>query len=242
VDEIIVVHDGPCTDQTLVIAQRFKAQIFVREFIGEAEPHRVFAYKQASGDWILQLDADEYLSPALSQNLRLLAENEAISAYEFVWPLWDGQKKISSDWPAKSCFWRRDKLAFLGLPHFAAKVSGQIQSSNLVLCHEPEYNNYEWPRFKNKWLPWARIQAEYYRKDFGSIAKFNYTGRDWPWSVKLRRQIPGLIMPFDFILVFFRTWLSGAYRLRLVGFKVALMQGAYRAAIDYYLIKLKFRK
>lgn len=242
VDEIIVVHDGPCLDQTLVIAAKYGANIFEREFIGEAEPHRPFSFAQASGDWILQIDADEYLSSDLQKNLRILAEDESVTAYEFIWPLWDGEKIISSVWPTKRCFFRREKLSFLGLPHFVVEVSGLVKISQLVLCHRPQYNNYQWSLFKSKWLPWAQIQARYYLKDFAAIEKFNYLGNNWPRQIAIRKRFPLLVLPFDFILVFVKTLCSGAYRLGLVGLRVVLMQGAYRAAVDYYLVKPKFKK
>src|ERR1700739_188285 len=69
VDEIVVVYDGPCRDNSLKICQKFGAKIFVRKHSGEAEPHRPFSFEKAKNNWILQLDADEYLSPALQKNL-----------------------------------------------------------------------------------------------------------------------------------------------------------------------------
>lgn len=239
VDEIIIVHDGPCLDRTLDICRQFNAKIFIRDFVGVAEPHRPFVYSQASGDWILQIDADEYLSLELRRNLRLLAEDEAVAAYEFVWPLWDGEKVVSSSWPFKRCFFRKDRWSFLGLPQFIGSVNGQVEINSFVLNHRPSYNNYKWYNFKKKWLPWARIQAEYYLKDFSEIQKFNYNINYWPRQIVVRKRIPWLVLPFDFILVFLRTLFSGAYRLGFLGFKIALMQGAYRAAVDYYLFKLK---
>jgi glycosyltransferase involved in cell wall biosynthesis len=239
VDEIIVVHDGPCQDQTLNISAKYQAKFFEREFIGVAEPHRPFAYEQASGSWILQIDADECLSEELRKNIRLLVENETVSAYEFVWPLWNGQEAISSGWPRKRCFFRKNKLSFLGLPQFVAEIEGAVILSPLVLEHKPEYNNYQWSKFKTKWLPWAKLQAQYCLKDFPEINKFNYSGNTWPRQIIIRKKFPLLVLPFDFVLVFFRTLWSGAYRQELIGFKLALMQGAYRAAVDYYLFKFK---
>lgn len=58
--EIIVVHDGPCTDNSLVIAKKYQAKIFQEKYIGEAEFHRPLTYTKAQGDWILQIDADEF--------------------------------------------------------------------------------------------------------------------------------------------------------------------------------------
>ncbi|HRO64788.1 MAG TPA: glycosyltransferase, partial [Candidatus Dojkabacteria bacterium] len=81
VDEIVVVHDGECTDRSLEIAKDFGAKIFVQEHRGMREFHQVFAINQCKYDWILQIDADEFLSPEMKKNLRNLIENKDIDAY-----------------------------------------------------------------------------------------------------------------------------------------------------------------
>jgi glycosyltransferase involved in cell wall biosynthesis len=242
VDEIIVVHDGPCSDQTLDICRQFGASVWEKEFVGIAEPHRPFSYEQAQGEWILQIDADEFLSDDLRQNLRSLTTDSGIAAYEFTWPLWNGKREITRNWPYKRCFFRKDSLHFLGVPQFVAEISGRVERRNLVLRHEPEYNNYRWSRFNSKWRPWAKIQARYYSQDFGVIKKFNYSGSDWPQKILIRRRHPLILLPFDFCLVFVRTLFSGAWRSGLVGFKAALLQGTYRALVDYYVFKYKVKK
>ena len=61
VDEIIVVHDGPCADKTLEIAKRYTDKIFVRDHAGVMEAHLVFAFQQAQSEWLFRIDADEFL-------------------------------------------------------------------------------------------------------------------------------------------------------------------------------------
>jgi glycosyltransferase involved in cell wall biosynthesis len=97
VDEIILVHDGECTDRTLEIAKEYGAKIFVRDHKGFCEHHRPFCCKQASYNWILQIDADEFLSAELRNNLRSLVSNQEVSAYELLWPFWDGKKEIKGN-------------------------------------------------------------------------------------------------------------------------------------------------
>ncbi|MFA6570012.1 MAG: glycosyltransferase, partial [Bacteroidota bacterium] len=74
-NEIIIVHDGPCSDDSLKIAKRYKALIFIRPFIGEAEYHRPFAFGKSTGDWILQIDADEYLSAEALSEIPILIQS-----------------------------------------------------------------------------------------------------------------------------------------------------------------------
>jgi len=67
-DEILVV-DSFSTDGTLKVAQRFGAKILQREYQNSAS-QKNWAIPQASHPWILLLDADEWLSPSLQQELR----------------------------------------------------------------------------------------------------------------------------------------------------------------------------
>src|SRR3989344_6516691 len=74
VDEIVVVHCGECKDNTLNIARNYTDKIFIDKDYGVACPNRPFGFSKCTGDWVLQLDADESLSQELQQQLRKLAE------------------------------------------------------------------------------------------------------------------------------------------------------------------------
>lgn len=60
VSEIIIVDTGS-TDRTVEIARQFTDKIYTFEWINDFAAARNFAIEHASGDYILQLDADEYL-------------------------------------------------------------------------------------------------------------------------------------------------------------------------------------
>ncbi len=65
--EIIVVDSGS-TDRTIEIAKSFGAKIFVEPWKGFAG-QKNSAIAKASGDWVLQLDADEKLEPGLADEI-----------------------------------------------------------------------------------------------------------------------------------------------------------------------------
>ena len=66
-DEIVLV-DSFSTDKTLEIAKKYGAKIFQKEFIN-FKIQKQFALDQCSGKWVLNLDADEELSPKLKQKI-----------------------------------------------------------------------------------------------------------------------------------------------------------------------------
>lgn len=61
VDELIVVDTGS-TDNTVQVALSFKARVFDYEWENDFSKARNYAISKATGDWIVFLDADEYLT------------------------------------------------------------------------------------------------------------------------------------------------------------------------------------
>ena len=68
-DEIVVVVDSRTDDRTEEIARRHTENVWVSEFRDFAS-HKNSAIERASGDWVLLLDADERVTPALAREIR----------------------------------------------------------------------------------------------------------------------------------------------------------------------------
>lgn len=80
-DEIVLV-DSHSTDRTRDIARAHGARVVERDFAGFG-PQKQFALEQATGDWVLNIDADERLTPALAEDIRrALASGPAVNGYE----------------------------------------------------------------------------------------------------------------------------------------------------------------
>ena len=79
-DEILIVDSGS-TDRTREVAESFGAKFFVEQWKGFAE-QKNSALAKAAGDWILSLDADEEVDPALAEEIRsVVATNPAVSGF-----------------------------------------------------------------------------------------------------------------------------------------------------------------
>jgi|SRR5579885_669444 len=82
-DEIVIV-DGSSTDRTVEIAKKFGAKVLVTQNHPIFHINKQKAIDMAKGDWILQLDADERVSPELQkeiENVINLSEKE-LEVYE----------------------------------------------------------------------------------------------------------------------------------------------------------------
>jgi glycosyltransferase involved in cell wall biosynthesis len=77
-DEIIVV-DSESTDETTGIARQYTDRVIVRPWPGYVA-QKNFAAEQASHDWILSLDADERVPPALAAEIRQVLTGEPSAA------------------------------------------------------------------------------------------------------------------------------------------------------------------
>lgn len=237
--QLIVIHDGVCSDATLEIAKRYGAEIREAPLTGVAEPLRPLSYEMARGEWILQIDADEYLSPQLADALPQLLEHEEIVGYEFLWPLYDGHAYVTRNWPHKRCLFRKDRLAYLGLPNFVAELDGKIEQVSYVLEHRPDYNNYLWHSFKRKWLRWADIQARLCAGNFSNIARYHYSAADWPRTISFRRRWPLIALVADPLVVFIKTLINGAWKEGKYAYKAAFLLACYRVVVDWKLFRYR---
>jgi len=75
-DEIIVV-DGSSTDKTREIAQKLGAKVFKTDNKPIFHLNKQLAVDKARGDWILQLDADERVSPELSSEIEKIIKTKS---------------------------------------------------------------------------------------------------------------------------------------------------------------------
>ncbi len=68
-DEVIIV-DGSSTDKTVEIAKKYGARVVVTDNPSMFHINKQKALEACRGEWILQLDADERLSPELAEEIK----------------------------------------------------------------------------------------------------------------------------------------------------------------------------
>jgi len=83
-DEMVIADTGS-TDDTVKIAEGFGAKISKFAWVGDFAAARNFAIERATGDWILVLDADEWASEGLTQEiLQFIRDRPAVGRLRIV--------------------------------------------------------------------------------------------------------------------------------------------------------------
>ncbi|MBJ7536847.1 glycosyltransferase family 2 protein [Marinomonas transparens] len=100
-DDIVVVDSGS-TDKTIEIAQSLGANIVNQPYLGDGFQKNV-ALKHTQNDWVLSLDADERLTPEMTNSIKKLDLTTQIEAFSF-----RRRNMIGSRW-IKQCGWYPDR-------------------------------------------------------------------------------------------------------------------------------------
>ncbi len=80
VDEVVVIDSGS-TDDTVAIAEAAGARVIFHEWPGYG-PQKRYSEDMARNDWVLNLDADELVTPELYNEIKtLLATGPTLNAY-----------------------------------------------------------------------------------------------------------------------------------------------------------------
>ncbi len=142
VDEIVVVDTGS-QDRTIEIARSFGARVIEREWTGSFADARNVSFEQATGDWLLYLDADEVLVKDDVQRLRALTGQTWRECFYLVETNFTGEEDHGTavNFSALRMFRNRPNYRFAGRlheqvgQHMPSYVPERIQHSNVRVEH-----------------------------------------------------------------------------------------------------------
>lgn len=161
-DEIIVC-DMNSQDQTVIIAGKLGAKVFLHEQTNYVEPARNFAISKAKNNWILVLDADEEVSNDLRLALEKIAEEDAADFVEI-----PRKNIIFGKWIRNAQWWpdyhirlfKRGKVVWKDEIHSKPKTHGQLltlaEKEDCALIHH-NYQNIQ--QFLDRMSRYTTIQA-----------------------------------------------------------------------------------
>lgn len=128
-DELIVV-DAESQDKTAAIARELTDHVLVRPWPGFAL-QKNFGLEQARGAWILSLDADETVSPALRDEIEAVVRRDgpcdgyAVPRRNIFWGRWVRHGGLYPDWQVR--LFRRGRGRFSARAvHESVQVDGAV--------------------------------------------------------------------------------------------------------------------
>jgi len=175
----VVIIDSGSTDETLSIAGRFaNVRMVHRPFDSHARQWRFAVEETGIGsDWILRLDADYLVEPALRDEIATLAPAPATAAYEIAFTYCiDGRPLRASLYPALPVLFRRGRGRFEQDGHTEKlRIDGPIERLKNRLLHDD----------RKSLEHWLRSQSRYQALEASKL-----TTRPWSelsWADRLRR-------------------------------------------------------
>ena len=143
-NEVILVHDGVCNDRTLKIAKQIikpsKLKIYERCAWNNSESHRPYSLEKATGEWLLQIDADERLSLEIQKKLKGIiseANLKGVNQINFKW-INLNTEKLNKGTPFldyKPVLHRKSQTYHSGVLHKSFRTKGKILNLPLSLYH-----------------------------------------------------------------------------------------------------------
>lgn len=242
--EVIVV-DGSSTDQTRQLAKKHGAKVYKTTNKPIFHINKNLAIKKCKGDWILQLDADERLTPELKEEIA-----QVLSGSYFGYTDWRSSQKYQADTPPVA-YWLKRRNYFLG--HYFTK-SGQYPDPVIRLFKRgfatlPAKSVHEQMKVNGP-LAWLKSDLDH----FATPTFSRYIQRENRYSSLTAQELKDggvTINPFSFINYIFIKPLSTFLAIYLrhkgfqdgfSGFVFALFSGLHHALSYIKLWELKSSK
>jgi glycosyltransferase involved in cell wall biosynthesis len=220
-DEIVLVDDCS-SDATVEKARQFGARVIVRDSKGSFHENKNIAIKEAEGEWILSLDADEIVSDQLARSIQSTLSHPEREGY-----LVDRHNYFLGKW-IRGCGWypdyilrlfRKGKAWWPLAIHDTPQLDGGNQRA-LPLTGPLIHNSYQsldqyFEKFNRYTSRLAVEYAEQQQSMRGLNIPLNLGLRPFYWFFKnylvlrgFRDGIPGFFICFSSALVIFVSYLK----------------------------------
>lgn len=167
-DEIVVVDDMS-SDDTHSVCRRFKAKVVAHPLDEDYARQRNVGTDNTTSDWILQLDADERVSPELRNDIKkILSDNNSVAAYRlYRRNYFLGKFMRHGGWYERQPkLFKKGKARYSGAIHEQLKVDGRTGDLRSHLDHYPFRSISE---FIQRQLYYAGIEARLLHEERGKI-------------------------------------------------------------------------
>lgn len=219
VDEIIVINNSS-TDDTLKSAEKFTSLVFTRPNNRMLNINKNFGFKKATGEWILNLDDDEQVTPALADEIK-----KKISLDSEIMGYWIPRKNIIfGKWIENSIWWpdyqlrlfKKGKAEFEEKHvHEYIKIDGPTEKLENPMVHDNYVSVSQYIQKMDKIYTESEVEkilAQGHK--FSSIDVLRYPANDFLKTFFLQKGykdglhglVLSLLQAFYALIVFAKVW------------------------------------
>lgn len=215
----IIVCDMHSTDRTVEIAESFDAKVVYHEHVGYAAPARKFAIEQANQPWVLLLDADEVVPPALWIEFEKIIQQDSADIVKFSWTNYMFGKAMTAGGfdPATEThmrFFRKESVECTGIIHSSVVPKAGVRAFTIPYRQDTTIHHFTYLSAENFVAKCNRYTSIESRQP-----KFNKELTGWTILRKLVR---------DFAK---RYWLKRGNKLGWQGLSISLLMLANDAML-----------
>lgn len=154
VDEILVIDTGN-TDKTNTIAKKYKAEVIKYTGKPNFSLWRNRGLKEAKGDWVLYIDADERVTPQLRKEIESLIDDSKFNAYAIPRRnfIFGKEFKHCGQWPdyQKRLFRKNAFEKWVGDVHESPEFIGELGHLEEPMIHKKHETLSEMIEKTNDW-------------------------------------------------------------------------------------------
>jgi glycosyltransferase involved in cell wall biosynthesis len=243
----IVVLDSLSTDQTQSIAAKYRTRVIQRKFDNYAS-QRNYGLNEINytNPWLLMVDADEVVTPALAQEIKQVVQGGASNTFlyrmrrkDFFMGKWI---KRSSGYPT----WF-GRLMKIGHVRVERSINEEYLTEGEIGYLKEHLHHYPFNKGFNAWLEkhnrYSTMEAELFvRKGLNNIRLRELLNRD---PVLRRRSIKSIVyrLPGRPILVFISLYFfRGGFLDGKAGFRFCILRSIYEYFINLKVNELRRRE
>jgi glycosyltransferase involved in cell wall biosynthesis len=192
--EVVIVDSGS-TDETLSIAGRFpNARVVHRPFDTHSQQWRyATAETGVTSSWILRLDADYMMEPALRDEIAVLKPTPDTAGYQigFTYCM-DGRPLRASLYPSQPVLFRRGREAFVQDGHTEKlRIEGPVVPLRNRLLHDD----------RKSLERWLQSQSRYQVAEAEKLATRPWSELSWPDRLRCTRVLGPLAVAVHCLFV-----------------------------------------
>lgn len=215
----IVVIDDYSTDKTTEIAKKFSARVYKRHLNNNFAAQRNFALKKTAASWVLFVDADERVSPALAAEVRQKTKSTKHSGFflrriDIAWGRQLEHGESGNVWLLRLA--RRDAGRWKRAVHEVWEATGETGRLEEPLFHHPHPTLHEFTK-KLDWYSTLHARqnlAEGKRSALWKIIFYPWLKffQSWIFQRGFLDGMPGfmlaMMMSFHSFLAWSKLWLK----------------------------------